>query len=88
MRKSANDLFQNVFGNHPPTGLGHIGHSGKGCSGCVCARFNGENYNLGFVNQLDLPYPELVAAARATHRRIYQVHSGALPPTSQKAKVR
>ncbi len=54
----------------------------------VTGRYDGENYNLGFVNQLDLPYPEMVVSARATHRRIYQVHSGALPPTSQKAKMR
>jgi len=54
----------------------------------VTGRFDGENYNLGFVIQLDLPYPEMVVSVRATHRRIYQVHSGALPPTSQKAKMR
>lgn len=54
----------------------------------VTGRFDGENYNLGLVNQLDLPYAEMVEAARATHRRMYQVHSGALPPTSRKAAVR
>jgi hypothetical protein len=54
----------------------------------VTGRFDGENYNLGLVNQLDLPYAEMIEAARATHRRMYQVHSGALQPADRKARVR
>ena len=42
----------------------------------VTGRYDGENYNIGFVNQQDLPYSELVDAARTTHRRIYQLHAG------------
>ena len=42
----------------------------------VTGRYDGENYNIGFVNQQDLPYRELIDAARATHRRIYQIHAG------------
>lgn len=34
--------------------------------------FDGENYNIGFVNQTDTPYPELVAAAKDIHGRIYE----------------
>ena len=35
-----------------------------------------ERLNYGFLNVLDLPYRELVDAARETHRRIYDVKSG------------
>ena len=54
----------------------------------VSGRFDSENYNLGFVNQLDIPYPEMVSFARATHRRIYPVHAGALEPVTRQARVR
>jgi hypothetical protein len=54
----------------------------------VTGRFDGENYNLGLLTQLDLPYPELVSHAKATHRRMYQVHAGALAPTGRMARVR
>ncbi len=33
--------------------------------------FDGENYNIGFVDVIDTPYPELVKAARAVHREVY-----------------
>ncbi len=42
----------------------------------VTGRYDGENYNIGFVNQLDLPYPELVNAAKATHLRVFDLHAG------------
>ena len=54
----------------------------------VTGRFDGENYNLGLLNQLDLPYPEMVSFAKATHRRMYRVHAGTLPPTGRTARVR
>ncbi|MCL4402455.1 MAG: glycoside hydrolase family 5 protein, partial [Acidobacteria bacterium] len=54
----------------------------------VTGRFDGENYNLGLLNQLDLPYPEMVSAVKATSRRIYRVHAGSLPPTDRAARVR
>lgn len=54
----------------------------------VSGRYDGENYNLGLVNQLDLPYPEMMSFAKATHRRICQVHAGALAPTDRTARVR
>jgi hypothetical protein len=38
--------------------------------------YDGENYNIGFLTVTDTPYPELVAAARAIHRRAYQQRSG------------
>jgi hypothetical protein len=54
----------------------------------VSGRFDGENYNLGFLTQLDTPYPEMVSFARATHRRVYAVHAGAEPPVVRQARVR
>jgi agarase len=32
---------------------------------------DGENYNIGFVNVVDTPYPEMVNAAREMHEGIY-----------------
>lgn len=58
------------------------------CDQPVTGRFDGENYNLGFVNVVDVPYPELVEFARQTHRRVYQVHAGEMAPAERQAKVR
>jgi len=33
--------------------------------------FDGENYNIGFVDVTDTPYPELTAAAREVHAGLY-----------------
>ncbi len=43
-----------------------------------------ERLNYGFINVLDLPYTELVDAARATHKRLYELKSGVARPLSQK----
>ena len=51
-------------------------------------RNDGENYNIGFVSVADVPYSELVEAAKATHLRIKDIHSGNIEPTSQEAKVK
>ncbi len=48
-------------------------------------RFDGENYNIGFLDVTDRPYRELVEAAQATHRRLMQVHSGKEPPVVRQA---
>ena len=50
-------------------------------------RYDGENYNIGFVSITDVPYEELVEAAKATHYRIKDIHLGNVEPTSQEAKV-
>ena len=50
-------------------------------------RFDGENYNIGMLDVTDRPYPELVAAARTTHRRLMRVHSGKEPPVDRQAKI-
>ncbi|MBK1880067.1 hypothetical protein [Pelagicoccus mobilis] len=39
---------------------------------------DGENYNVGFVTQADVPYPNLVAAARKLHAELYQRKYGEL----------
>jgi len=54
----------------------------------VSGRFDGENYNFGFVSQLDIPYAEMIRFARETHGRVYRVHAGELEPTSRRALVR
>jgi len=58
------------------------------CDQPVTGRYDGENYNLGFVNQVDLPYPEMVWFARETHRRMVPVHAGSTTPADRMAKVR
>ena len=49
----------------------------------VLGRMDGENYNIGFVDVTDRPYVELVEAAKATHKRLMDVHSGKLTPFAQ-----
>ncbi|MBN1464133.1 hypothetical protein JXA02_00125, partial [candidate division KSB1 bacterium] len=36
-------------------------------------RFDGENYNIGFLDVCNRPYEEMVAAARQTHESLYPV---------------
>jgi hypothetical protein len=50
-------------------------------------RFDGENYNIGFLDVTDRPYGELVDAAQATHRRLMAVHSGREAAVTRPAKV-
>jgi len=38
---------------------------------------DGENYNIGFVDVTDTPYPELLSAARRANSEVYTRHSGA-----------
>jgi hypothetical protein len=39
--------------------------------------FDGENYNIGFVDVTDTPYPELVQAAREVHGELYRLRAAA-----------
>ena len=50
-------------------------------------RNDGENYNIGWVDVTDRPYDELVAAAKVTHARLLDIHSGKIPPTTRMAKT-
>lgn len=43
-------------------------------------RFDGENYNIGFLDVCNRPYAPLADAARATHERLYQVALGEVAP--------
>ncbi len=36
---------------------------------------DGENYNIGFVNNVDIPYPEMVNTARQVSKDIYKIRS-------------
>lgn len=50
-------------------------------------RPDGENYNIGWVDVTDRPYPELVAAAQLTHARLLAVHSGQAAPFDRKPRA-
>ena len=43
-------------------------------------RFDGENYNIGFVDTCHRPYEPLVQAARESHERLYRVALGEVEP--------
>lgn len=49
-------------------------------------RFDGENYQIGFVDGCHRPYPEICAAATASHERLYRIVDGSLPPTVERAR--
>jgi hypothetical protein len=53
----------------------------------VTGRNDGENYNIGFVDVTDQPYPEMIAAAKLTHDRLVDIHGGKIPPTERKPKA-
>ncbi len=48
---------------------------------------DGENYNIGFVDVTDRPYPELVAAAKTAHKRLLDVHSGKATPFAERPRA-
>jgi hypothetical protein len=50
-------------------------------------RRDGENYNIGWIDVTDRPYPELVAAAKATHAKLDDIHSGKIAATTRKPKA-
>ena len=50
-------------------------------------RRDGENYNIGWIDVTDRPYPELVAAAKATHSKLDEIHSGKLAATTRKPRA-
>lgn len=43
-------------------------------------RFDGENYNIGFIDVCHRPYEPLVEAARQSHERMYAVAAGEVAP--------
>lgn len=50
-------------------------------------RNDGENYNIGFVDVTDQPYAEMVAAAKLTHERLYEIHNGTAQPVTRRARA-
>jgi len=50
-------------------------------------RFDGENYNIGFVDVTDRPYQDMVKASRELFQRLYSVHAGDESPVDKKAIV-
>ena len=53
----------------------------------VTGRMDGENYNIGFVDVTDRPYPDLVEAAKETNKRLFGIHSGQVAPATRKPKA-
>jgi len=43
--------------------------------------------NIGWIDVTDRPYPELVAAAKATHAKIEDIHLGKVAATSRKPRA-
>ncbi len=50
-------------------------------------RFDGENYNIGFLDVTDRPYPAMITASMEIFNRLYAVHSGKAAPVTRKAIV-
>jgi hypothetical protein len=46
-----------------------------------------ENYNIGILDVTDRPYPEMVKALIAVHKRLLTVHSGKAPPFNRKPRA-
>lgn len=46
-------------------------------------RNDGENYNCGLIDVTDRPYAHQVHAMMETARRLYRIHAGEIPPTTQ-----
>lgn len=53
----------------------------------VTGRYDGENYNLGFVTQTDLPYAEMTTHSAAAAKRMYAIHAGEIMPSDRKPVV-
>lgn len=49
----------------------------------MAGRFDGENYGIGLLNVLSLPYEELMQGMMNCHKRIYGVAAGQQAPTQQ-----
>jgi hypothetical protein len=52
----------------------------------ISGRFDGENYNIGFLDICYKPYSEIGNAARETHGRIYDIASGKASPVTKIVK--
>ncbi len=52
----------------------------------VTGRRDGENYNIGFMDVTDRPYWDFIEGVKATHKRIFDVHSGKAAADKPKSK--
>jgi hypothetical protein len=52
----------------------------------LLGRFDGENYQIGFVDCCNTPYHELVDQATVAHQNIYKIMAGAQKPFNTPAK--
>jgi hypothetical protein len=52
----------------------------------ITGRYDGENYNIGFLDITVQPYPELFQAAKQSHERMYHVATGLSSPYDSLAK--
>jgi hypothetical protein len=50
----------------------------------VLGRMDGENYNIGLTDVTHRPYPEMAKALKATHKVLYEVHTGKQAPFSHR----
>jgi hypothetical protein len=44
-------------------------------------RRDGENYNIGIIDVTDRPYKELVDGIIQTHKNLFRIHGGSIPPS-------
>ncbi len=76
-----------LFGIIPKTPLLTEGSSVQaGSDGSIRninGRTDGENYNCGFIDVTDRPYPYMVDAAIETAKSLYEIHSGTKTPFHQ-----
>lgn len=47
-------------------------------------RFDGENYQIGFVDVCNKEYPEIIESAKKTNKEVYLVANGDMAPTDEK----
>jgi hypothetical protein len=71
---------ENAFAMPEVVGTHYFQWADQPCTG----RFDGENYNIGLVDVTDRPYPELVEAMKATHRRVRALHAGTVEPVRER----
>jgi len=67
------DYIRSVVDHPAFVGCAWFEYSDEPLTGRV---YDGENYNIGFVDVTDSPYPEMVEAAKAVHAEAYQRRAG------------
>lgn len=82
-QKERGDAFryytENAFAHRGLIGTGWFRWIDQNING----RTDGENYNCGFIDVTDRPYPYMVDAAIKTAKSLYEIHSGTKTPFHQ-----